>query len=653
MKKSFKLWFLLAFVLCLMCFGGMALAEGGVSFSHESGFYMEPITVTITADEGTTVYYTLDGTVPDETDRLYEGPLTLDLTTAKPDPLSQIEGTTLDHYDLPPVDFPSAHILRAVAISPDGSRSAVTSGTFFVGFDRQELYGDLPIVSLMIEPDALFDYNTGIYMLGRSHEEWKAEQEEPFEAWEAFGNYSNRGREWERPLTVEFIMEDEVYEQDLGVRIKGGTSRTAPQKSLRLIAREDYGLKNIKYPLYPDCYREEDGELLKKYKSVTLRNGGNDRGFALIRDPMISRLATGMRFETAANRPVVAFINGEYWGIYTLNEEYNDNYIDYHYCINNDNVVTVKNNEIEDGEEEDEDLYWEMYDFIIGEDMTDPEIYAQAGEMLDLGSYVDYMAVTFYIHNTDSIFQDNNWQMWRVRVPGQDASPLADGKWRMMLFDTDSSSGVYDGGSTYGYNNLNDYLFVTIGDDGHPAWILEALMENEDFKRELIIALCDVRNYYFQKDRVKTLLDTMAAWYTPQAAETYRRFGPFWGQDWDTEKAFTGHIKDLGVFFEGRYGAFPYIVQNTFELSEPVYVTIGSADGSKGAVYANHCSLPITDPVETRYFTEYSITLTAEPAEGASFTGWQVEGDAQISDPAALTTEVTFTGNFTITALFD
>lgn len=654
MKKALFTTVFLAAVLLLCCFGSSFAAENEVVFSLASGFYEEPITLEVSAPEGTTVYYTLDGTVPDETDLLYQEPIFLDLSTNKPDLLKKIEGTTLDIYDLPTSDYPSAHVVRAVAIDSDGGRVGIASGTYFVGYNRQEKYGDLPIISLMIEPNDFFDYETGIYMLGKTFEQWEAEREGPYETWEVHGNFTNRGREWERPVTVEFMMGEDTFVQDMGVRIKGGVSRTAPQKSLRLIARDEYGQKNIKYPLFPDNLSEKNGELLEKYKTVTLRNGGNDRGFALIRDPYISRLSEGLRFETAANRPVMGFINGEYWGIYTFNEEYNDNFIDYHYGINNDNVITFKNNEIEDGTEEDANLYWEMYDFMIGEDMTDPAIYEQAAEMLDIGSYTDYLAVALYISNEDGFFQGNNWQMWRVREPGKDESELADGKWRMMLFDTDYSSGIYSNGETYAHNNLNDSFFVSIGDDGHPAWILECLMENEDFQDEMIRSLCDVRNFYFQRDRAKALLDEMTEWYLPYVPETYRRFGPMWGENWDTEVAFKDHLMYLGVFFDGRYRVFPYHIQESFDLSDPVTGTLQSSDASKGAIYVNGRTIPVTNALEVQYFPEYSITVTAEPEEGATFVGWQVDSDqATVADPTALTTEVTFTGQYELTAVFE
>jgi hypothetical protein len=223
-----------------------------------------------------------------------------------------------------------------------------------------------------------------------------------------------------------------------------------------------------------------------------------------------------------------------------------------------------------------------------------------------------------------------------------------------MLFDSDSSSGVYDLGDNFGYNTLKDYFFVTIGEDGHPAWMLESLMKNEDFKKEMILALCDVRNFYFTKDRCSNLLAQMTELYLPYGAMTYERFGPFWGEHWDTEKALEGHLEDVGVFFDGRYGTFPYLIQQAFELGDPIEITLQSSDCAKGMIYVNNRNIPAGDGTRVRYFAEYAITVTATPAEGATFVRWETDAaDVVLADPTSPTTEVTFATPFTLTAVFE
>ncbi|MBQ7980578.1 MAG: chitobiase/beta-hexosaminidase C-terminal domain-containing protein, partial [Oscillospiraceae bacterium] len=264
-----------------------------VTFNYGSGFYAEDITLEMScATEGVKIYYTVDGSVPDDTDILYTGAITLTNKTNSPNTISKQTGISAGSDYTPKGKVKKANVIRAVAYLPDGTRGEIRNGTFWVGIDRNEEYGSVPVISLMTEVDNLYDYKTGIYTLGKTYDEWKAQQEEPYEAWQAKGNYSNKGREWERPVTLEYIDATGAgFMQDMGFRIMGAASRNDTQKSLRLVAREDYSLKAVEYPIIPNVQRSDGTGEVTKYKTFILRNGGNDANFAKIRDPYIQKLA--------------------------------------------------------------------------------------------------------------------------------------------------------------------------------------------------------------------------------------------------------------------------------------------------------------------------------------------------------------------------
>lgn len=232
--------FLLLLGLCLLlpC---LALGQG-LRFSHESGFYDAPIDVELLFDDpDADVYYTLDGTVPNEDSFYYDGAFHLEDRTQEPNDLSARGGTAKTDY-IPTESVAKGHVIRALAVYPDGSSQRI-DGTFFIGIDRQERYGEVPVISLMMDANDLFDYETGIYVLGKHWAEWDSQQTEPYADWQTQGNFSQRGRDWERPVTVQYLAADGTpgFTQDMGVRIKGGVTRAFTQKSLRLIARADYG----------------------------------------------------------------------------------------------------------------------------------------------------------------------------------------------------------------------------------------------------------------------------------------------------------------------------------------------------------------------------------------------------------------------------
>ena len=649
-----KIAFVLACLLCLLALPALADAPE-LTFSEMSGFFAKPFTLKMTCDsKKADIYYTLDGSVPDETSLKYDGGLRLEKSDSRPDTLMRIGGTNSAEEYLPTTDFPTAHVVRAVAITPKGERSNVVSATYFVGYDRKELYGDTDIVCLVTDKDNLFDYEKGIYVLGKIFDQWAPQQTEAFEDWEAQGNFTQHGDEWERPVSVTLLpAQGEGFTQDMGMRIKGGASRGYHQKSIRLVAREEYGQKNVKYPVYPDNRCEADGELLAKYKSFTLRSGANDSLFAKIRDPFITNLAEGLRFETAANMPVIAFINGEYWGVYTLNEEYGDKYIQYHYGVDDNNVVVVKCAELDEGEEADYDLFLEMYDFVAWEDMEDPAVYAQACEMLDMGSFADYWAAQFYIVNEDGPDRNNNWQMWRVRDPEPKTHPYADGKWRMMLYDTDYSSGVYAEGGNADLDNISGVLYSDEYEEYNPALMFQNLMLSEEFRLEFIRACCDVNNVYFNSTRTAALLKEMRAQYEPWVPDSLRRFGPQW-VTWNPKGHVKGNMDNLGRFFQKRASHFMNVVRTALDLEAPVSVNIRIKDSKKGQVFINGREVPVANNARLSLFSECGLTVTAVPAKGAKFTGWTVSHDSvKVEDASALTTRITFDRVFTLTANFE
>lgn len=637
------------------------LGEHQIVFGTESGFYNSEISLEIICtDENAKIYYTTDGSIPDENDDLYTEPIILVNRTSEPNKLSAKKNTSAGGDFIPREKVDKANVIRAAAFFPDGTKSEIISGTYFIGTDKAKKYGNVPVISLMTDTENLFDYEKGIYVLGKTYDDWLKEDpnNKYLEAWQAEGNYSNKGREWERPVTVNYFNSDGTFgfSQDMGIRIMGAASRNSTQKSFRLTARSDYGEKAVNYEIIPENTRSDEKGNVTKYKSFVLRNGGNDCDYAKVRDPFLQKLVSDRRFETEQTVPCVVYLDGEYWGMYTLTEDYSDNYIENNLGIDNKNVVVLKRGKIEDGEESDISLYEQMYDFITGNDMTNVLNYEKASEMLDTEGFADYCALNLYICNEDSIFKNNNWEMWRVR--NTDAgSPLSDGKWRMMVYDIDYSSGIYDGGQSSVKDNIKE-IFEPDEDsedenERHPKNIFLSLYENEEFRSEFITALCDMRNINFESRRAVGELISFTEDYKRLVPDTFRRFGPGWVADQrNLDGYYSQKINELSKFLDERYQAFPYIMKDALKLGSEINMTLSVSDGEKGEIFVNSSKISIKSEFEGIYFDSCRLSLRAVPTDGYKFVRWEYSG-CNVSDENSEEIKVTFSDSFTIKAVFE
>ncbi len=632
-----------------------------VGFSHDSGFYESSQKIALTCNvEGALIYYTLDGSTPNKTSTLYKNPINVSRKLYTENVLAAQTGISVSNNYVPDFPVDKCTVIRAIAYLPDGTTTPVAHASYFIGLDRDN-YGNLPIVSLITDFDNLYDYETGIYVLGKTHDEWLAEDPSRayLDGWQHTGNYSNRGSEWERPISVELITADGTagFKQNMGVRIMGGASRNQSQKSLKLYAREEYDAKNLKYQLIPENYNSA-GELIAKYKTFVLRVGGNDADFARLRDPYLQALVQDARFETQQSTPCIVFLNGEYWGMYTINEDYTDNHFENNYGIDNKNIIIVKRGEVEEGEEDDLFLFRDMYLFITKNDMANPVFYEAACELVDMGSFIDYFAFQLYIYNQDSIFENNNWRLWRVRDTDM-ATDWSDGRWRFAAYDNDFSTGIYDGANSAGYDNISSIIAPSGNNERnkniehyHPIELFRSLLNNETFRQELILALCDMRNIYFEPKQATQLLNEMSEPYLELMPDTWKRFGPDWIANGDPAEYIDGKIKDLRNFISKRYTAMPNMLRKAFDLGNVSKLTISTEDASMGSVLVNGRSVDLSSSFNGMYFAETTVTVTAVPAEGYRFTGWETKSDL-VTDTNAQTLEFGVSAPITIKAIFE
>ena len=600
-------------------------------FNLKSGFYNgDSIKVEISnEDPEAVIYYTLDGSNPTENSKIYTNFIILKDKSFEDNFYSnKTINVTFDRNYVPKEKVKKANIIRAMAKLSNGTLTPIISRTYFVGLNRKELYGDVPIISIITDPANLFDYEKGIYVHGKFYDEWVKEDPENVnkQAFYKKGNYNIKGRESERLASIEYFPVDESKEgfnENVGIRIAGAISRGFIQKSLRVFFRKEYGKKNLKYELIPGNKRSDGQGIVNKYKSFTIRNGGNDYEYAKIRDKTLQDLISNRNLETQQGEVIVLFLDGEYWGVYILIEYYEKHYISNNYDIDDDNVIIIKNSKMKAGDDNDQILYAKAVNYIYDGDMSIPSNYKQACEYLDIDNFIWYTAFNIYIGNKDSVFKANNWAMWRVRNPVENVTN-ADGKWRFLAFDTEMSSGLFADDTDYNNIILTDIFNQTlIMSKCIGTRLLNSLLKNSIFKNMFINALCDIRNIDFEANRVYEYIDKLNSIIEPIMPDNFIRFGPQKVLN-APEEYYKNQVNTFKKWLYSRYDSFVNNIAKYFELKSPVEVSISSNDFLKGSFIVNNGWKIFEEEYKGLYFTENILYLSAKPIKG-KFEYWRVK----------------------------
>lgn len=617
---------------CLVT-GTKARAASGVPkapvFSKESGFYEKGFSLKITAKgEKTTIYYTTDGSEPTKQSTKYTRMISVSDRSSEPNILSAIDDTSVQDHFIPETLVEKGTVIRAVAVNASGKKSEIVTKSYFIGKELAKKYEDIPVVSLVMPKESLFDYKVGIYTAGWQYDAWLYSLGDPKTTgvWLIPANYTQTGKEWERAVHMDLFESSKEgigVSQDLGVRICGAASTHNLQKSFKLFARSEYGKKKVKYDLIPGNKSERTGNEVKKYDTFILRNGGNDTNIAKFRDSYLQSLVSDRDFTTQASCPAIVFLNGEYWGIYTLQEDYNEDYLEQNYDIDEENCIISKKGLIDTGTYQDQKIYDEMIYSMYDTDYSAKAGYKKICSMVDIQSLIDYYCAELFINNHDWVAWDNNYEMWRSRTVTD--NPYEDGKWRYMMYDTEYSCGLYEQCKTYETDSLTEATTIT-EIPSEQIKLFSSLLRNETFKKQFVSTFMDMLNTNFLPERTISRLDRVSAEYRPFMSDYFNRFGPQYILEkyLNTTDYFDETVSQLRTYMLKRYEYIPKMLKKDLELQGNVAeLTVNVSKAAGGTVQVNSVNPDFLNGSWTgKYFTDYPVTLTAKAAKGYTFTGW-------------------------------
>jgi hypothetical protein len=559
------------------------------SFSLPGGYYDRDIQLTITSpNPNASVIFTVDGSVPTHT-----------------------VGTTYTHPIHLGATAPAVTVIRARAILPDGRLGPVISASYVVSVPA-----NLPIMSLIMEPDDLWSAERGIYT-----------------------NFDGRGDNWERSVDITYVDRDRRsgFHIPAGIRIHGGRSRAFDKKALRLYFRQEYGASRLEYPLFIGT--EGVSSRIQSFKRLVLHNGGqdgmtiNNMNWTLMRNRLVESLALELGGHATQAQPVLLFINGNPWGIYQIRERIDSRFFLDHYGIESVDFLDSPEHDWDKTVLMGDRGHWDhLLQFVESHDMTSPANYAYVESQVDIANFIDYFLIHIYAANVD--WPAHNTQQFRPRVQG--------GRWRWLFWDSDRSLGAR-AAAPYSRVDMNLVERLQIHDDpktnGRDVLLWRKLLGNPAFVLRFLRRASDLLNTALAPPSVIAHIDALAAELEPDIAYELIR--------WSSSTNWEANVQELRDFARRRPDFVRQHIVDGFNLDGTVQITFNPPASGSGTVAVNG-NLVQNLPWRGVYFQSIPIQITAAPTPGYRFAGWDPPGL-----PQSPTITLTASTGETITARFE
>ena len=620
-------------------------------FSHPSGFYTEAFELSITHPNAqVTIYFTTDGSNPHPDDvngriffvknqyeelpgqpsgeiiektvftHLYTAPFSVDSLVSRNNFYANIS-TTFDHNPnfIPTNSIFKSVVIRAIAVSPDGSQSQVVTANYIISTEGTQRFS-LPVTSLSVDPKDWFDYSDGLNVAGEDFDLWRAENPDEIAGMWTHANYWRSGIESERLAHLAYFENGlPALGQNVGLRNHGNSTRMMRNRPIRLYARGSYGASNMNHSFFESVNQSQ-------FRRLILRNGGNDAFGSTFRDAVIQDMFSHLNVAYQAWQPTVLLLNGEYWGVYNLRERYDRHYFERHFQIPEGQIDILENNAVVN--EGDNLHYVHFLNFLANEDLATEESWTHINQTIDVDSFIDHFCINIFSANYD--WPQNNIYFWRKRT--SQFTPNApfghDGRWRWVLRDLDvafNMPGWIPNSFTF---NMLEHATSTGGDPSfNPEWstfVLRKLLENDSFKNQFILRFADLLNSSFRSSYVVSKIDAAQEMLSPEMGEHIERWSSHASvNDWEQKVDAMRHFAQQRPAFQRQH------LISKFNLeTATIHLSVNQADF--GYIQFNTIDILDSTPGITSttpdwagvYFKNIPITVKAIPQPGYIFHHW-------------------------------
>lgn len=430
-----------------------------------AGFYAGSVEISIAAEgSDVSIYYTIDGTVPDENATLYTGPFTLSNTAV-------VKAITISDNPLTPASFVDFH-------------------TYLIN----EVHS-IPVVS--VTGNQLFELVSGSFI-------------EPIGTFELFDASGDR-----------------VADASGEFNKHGNDSWAYDQRGIDYITRDQFGDDHaVKHAIFNPEITDRDQFQRLILKAAANDNYPFESGGAHIRDAYVHTLSqlANLELDERTNEPCILYINGEYWGVYEIREKVDDpDYTKYYYDQGRRWIDFIKTWGFTWEEYGSFADWYELTNYINSNDMTNPANYAYVEERLNFLSLIDYIII--HSHNVSSDWLNYNTGWWRGRKPDGAAQKWRYILWDedATFGHYINYTGIPDQSSTADPCNPEEIDPFT-DFEGHLE-IFAKLSENPEFFALYINRYADLNNSYFTCEFMLGLLDDMIARIEPEMQRHINRWG--------------------------------------------------------------------------------------------------------------------------------
>ena len=504
------------------------------------------------------------------------------------------------------INISSTKVIRAKVFC-NGWLSPMSSAQSYIFHPRSMT---VPIFSVQTNDKYLNDSKIGLFANNNSKED-------------------KRLHDWRRPVNIEMFTaegEESVFNQLSETRIQGGQSRANALKSMVFYAnkRFDPDHKQFQYEFFPD---QKSG--VKKFKSFSLRDGGNDFGDLYFRDLIIQRtMAKNVDLDWQAGHTAVLYINGEYMGMLNIRERSNEDNIYSNYNgledldlleIAHEKVDNV-DQFIEELKEGTDDFYQAFKAFYSEKGHT----LAEYEEWLDVNEYLNVIVMNFFYGNID--FPGNNLVFWR---PNDDYTETdLPKRFRVIVKDTDFGLGLY--GRQNSYNTIK--LLYNPDSDSGSAWaftepatrLLKNMLEDPDILKMFIDKCCIFMGDFMNGKGTGETIDLIKAEAMEEFVAHRDKYNTWSWVGNRTE--ITNKFNDAKKWAEGRPNYFYQHIGSQWNLGTPRTLTINKTQKSDIEITFNDIKLS-GSVFDGKYFKDRTISLSATATEeGMTVTGWKVTG---------------------------